>query len=125
MLSAREIDAATPSLMSAVNYAEYRLELMEEGDFSPLEEKIAALLQRENILLERHSTKGRKTVDVRPSIALLKREGQNIIYGTWLDRGAAIRPAELLDLLLPNIPGWRFIRTGLWIVDGNGKKLLP
>jgi len=117
MLEAREIEHHVPALMAAVNYGEYRIELAELADPEALDQRITEVMAAEALPVTRVSSKGNKIVDIRPSIHWIRREEKNIIYGTWMDRGAAVKPAEMLSLLVPEHSGWRCIRTELLIGD--------
>ena len=120
LVSARPIDQSEPSLMAAVNYAAFRLELP-GADPTELTESVARLWQAESLPVERVSPKGRKTVDLRPALALLEAEGDAVRAELWLDKGPAAKMNELAALLLPKHP-WRARRTGLFIGDFMGRR---
>ena len=118
LVQARTIAAAEPSLMAAVNYACYRLELP-AADGDQLAQAVDRLREAPSLPVERVSPKGRKRVDLRPALERLTADGRSVNAELWLDRGAAMKMNELAQLLLPDSP-WRARRTGLFIGDKNG-----
>ena len=118
LVQARPIESGEPSLMAAVNYAVFRLELP-GADENDLAQAAARLLASSSLPWERVSPKGRKTVDLRPALAGLAAEGRAVKAELWLDRGAAVKMNELARMLAPNSP-WRARRLGLFIGDKAG-----
>ena len=122
LLAAKEIPAETPALMATVNQAAYELVLEEPIDLTQLDQKIAAFLAASSILIERVSPKGKKQVDVRPSVEKLYREGHTLHVLLWLDRGAAIKMPELSQLLLPGEAPLPARRTAMFMQDKQGRR---
>ena len=118
LMQGRSVEKDAPSLMAAVNYAAYHLELP-RADEEELASAAERLLQAESLPYERVSPKGRKTVDLRPALASLTAEGHAVRAELWLDRGAAMKMNELARMLAPTSP-WRARRTGLFISDRQG-----
>ena len=118
LMQGREIAHDEPSLMAAVNFARFLLELP-QADPAKLAEAAEKLLRADSLPWERVSPKGRKTVDLRPALAELKAEGTTVAAGLYLDRGAAAKMNELARLLAPDSP-WRARRTGLFISGADG-----
>ncbi|MBR3392385.1 MAG: TIGR03960 family B12-binding radical SAM protein [Firmicutes bacterium] len=118
LVQARTVAAEEPSLMAAVNYACYRLELP-AADEDELARAVERIMTASSLPMERVSPKGRKTVDLRPALAKLTADGRSVNAELWLDRGAAMKMNELAQLLIPDSP-WRARRTGLFISDKGG-----
>ena len=119
MLEYRPVPMEAEALMAAVNYAEYQVQPVGGLD-EDIEERMREMLNAEQLLVKRYSPKGSKQVDLRPSLAELHREGERLCFGIWLNRGAAAKPGEIAQLLLPEAPVYCF-RSGLYIVGQDGK----
>lgn len=118
MLEARPVPMETEALMAAVNYAEYELRLAEglqDTIQKHIDEEIQRILAAEHLLVERYSPKGRKQVDLRPTLDHLERVDDRLRFGVWLDRGAVAKPGEIGKLLLKE-GGFRCYRKALYIV---------
>ena len=126
LIAARAVSNEAPPLMAALNYAVFSLDfpgLERDGAAQErLDGAIEGFLSAESVLLERSSPKGRKTVDIRPAVQELSREGGTVRAELWLDRGAAVKMNELARLLLPEYP-CRSRRLGLYIAEGKEKRL--
>lgn len=119
LLAAREIAAGAPALMAAVDYAAYRV-VLADSEPQALDAAIAAFLAAGRVEIERVSPKGRKTVDLRPAVERLWREGDTLCAEIWLNRGAAPRMPELAALLAPGAKLAHAVRCGLFVTaDGN------
>jgi radical SAM family uncharacterized protein/radical SAM-linked protein len=108
LLTARQIALSEPALMAAINQASYELHYS-HPDSGALDQGIAALLAAESMPLPRRGAHGSKTVDIRPAIVSLRREGEKVLYQVSWDKSTAPRPAEMAELLLPGVPyqAWR------------------
>ena len=117
MLAAEPIELTAPAAMAWFDQAAYRIELdaaAVAADFATLDAQIAALLAAEQVEIRRETPKGVKTVDIRPALRELSRQGNAVVYSTRLDSGAAAKPGEILTRLLPDYDGpVRFIRVAL------------
>lgn len=122
LLQAREVAMNRPSLMAAINYAVYCIRLESGFDAARADGAIAAFLAAPAVTLRRSSPKGEKTVDIRPAMDTLSRDGELIRYGLRLDRGAAVKPLELVSLLLPGAAVAEMRREGLYISEGGVRR---
>ncbi len=113
LVSGREITMPTPALMAEINYAAYRLEFA-EGSAEQLAKAVAALHSADTCFIERHRPKGDKIVDIRPAIAALTQQGSAITCEIDMAKGAAPKPQELAELLLPGSQAAAF-RLGMYI----------
>ena len=119
LVEAKEVELSEPALMSSVNFARYMLEFS-DVDETALAEAIARLLAAPSCFIERHTSKGSKTVDIRPSICSMEQKGQGVFYELRLDNGAAIKPTELSMLLAGKYA--KGLRLGLFIDDGKERR---
>ena len=103
--------------MAAVNYMDYEL-VFDQPDMALLDKQLQTLLTSSSCLIERTSPKGKKTVDIRPSLVKLWRDGNKVCYAVRLDKGAVPKPWEVGAVLLPDTPCSSF-RTGMYIMAGD------
>jgi len=125
LLRGREVELSAPPLMAAINLAGYLLALPQDGDHNALESAVEALRRADSLPVRRSSPKGSKTVDLRPALTKAALTEEGLAYEVRLDKGAAARPLEIAELLRPGWRPGRMIRTGLYIVDGQGKITEP
>lgn len=117
LLAAKEIELSAKALMAAVNYMDYEL-VFDKPDIALLDKQLQTLLTSSSCLIERTSPKGKKTVDIRPSLVKLWRDGNKVCYAVRLDKGAVPKPWEVGAVLLPDTPCSSF-RTGMYIMAGD------
>lgn len=104
VVSVEEVEPGLPSLQSQVRAAEYKVDVMWEGDRAELETRIATLLSSSTLPRER-MRKGRlRQYDLRPLVEYLKLDtGEVDGCRLWmrLRHGAegTARPEEVLDAL--------------------------
>ncbi len=106
-----------PALMSVVNTAVYRAEL--EGDTIP-GETVERILSAEELLVERSTKKGTRTVDVRPLLYSLEVNGTEFIFSCAIGSEGNLRPEELVNLLGFQFSDVLLDRTGLFIRTDEG-----
>lgn len=117
VLNAVNLPAGTPALMSVVTAASYQFSLWESSKL--LEGKIQEILNQKSLVIERHTKKGPRKVDIRPLIYQL----QLIDQGTKLNLECAcgsegnVRPMDVLPLLDLNLQDVLIHRTALWVDD--------
>ncbi len=140
VLAFRPILFKTPSLMSQLEGASYRVRFpgsfLGRAGLAPdrlpgiLESRIAGLLQREHLIVRRQSEAQTREFDARPSILSLEACGEE--RPAALDAHlrftvrAQVRPAEVVALLMPDQDA-RTVdieRTALWVAS-NGHRLDP
>jgi radical SAM family uncharacterized protein/radical SAM-linked protein len=115
LLAAVPIADNTPSLMAAIDRADYTLELAGELDGPATDKAIAAFLASESYIVERSSPKGHKKVDIRPALLSLIREEAKLIYSCRLNAGALIKPQELIQAIAPSTRIGDYRRTAMYI----------
>lgn len=117
LLSARQIDMNAKALMAIINYMDYRLQFT-DPDGAILEQNFHLLCGASSWLIERISPKGKKTVDIRPSLVKLSLDGDQVHYSVQLDKGSVPKPWEISKILLPDTPcqAWRI---GMYVADGE------
>ena len=116
----RSVPLETEALMSAVQYAEYRIEIPSSLS-QEIDRRIEEILACESLVVERYSPKGIKKVDLRPALDTLYRKEHALVFSVRLDRGAAAKPGEIAKLLLGDLPV-RCYRTGQYIAGIHGKQ---
>jgi radical SAM-linked protein len=140
VLAFRPILFKTPSLMSQLEGASYRVRFtrpfLDEAGIAPaqlrreLEGRVTELLGREHAIVRRHSEGQTREFDARPSIVALEvsDEEQAAVLGAHLRFAARaqVRPDELVSLMIPNAdPRTLDVeRAMLWAVSG-GQRLDP
>jgi len=140
VLAFRPILFKTPSLMSQLEGASYRVQfpatfLAETGLTrvaleSLLETGIRELLGREHVLVRRRSEAQTREFDARPSIAALsvREEANAVVLDAHLrfTVRAQVRPDELVGLMIPDAdPRTADVeRVGLW-AEIEGRRLDP
>ncbi|MBR6329869.1 MAG: TIGR03936 family radical SAM-associated protein [Lachnospiraceae bacterium] len=87
-----------PNGMASVDRADYELTLSEEKypDVSWLEDACKALSQKEEVLIEKRTKKGMKTVDIKEGILELRCEGRVIFMKLRAGSALNIRPEQVL-----------------------------
>ena len=122
------LNESTPSLAGSIDRARYEITI--PGDFAPSNEKLARFLQKQNVLVEKHSKRGVKTVDIRPDIECFKILDTGVeksglsVYRIIMKIGqsASATPALLLQALLGRdwrqVPGVRIHRSELYSSTG-------
>ncbi len=98
LVKAAEVAMSEPALMAAVTQAAYELTFSETEE-AALDAAIEKLMGAETCFIERRTSKGIKTVDVRPAFLSARREGKKVCYELRLDQGAAPKPTEVSALL--------------------------
>ncbi len=95
-----EVDLRASTLHSLIDSAEYRIHFVDEVDPAVLRGKIAAVLQRESIIVDRTRRRKRSVMDIRPLILALYLDDSHdmIAHLSVGDRGN-LRPDQLLELL--------------------------
>jgi radical SAM-linked protein len=140
VLAFRPILFKTPSLMSQLEGASYRVRFpgpfLAESGLSPdvlgeaLEARIPELLRRDHVIVRRQSEAQTREFDARPSIVSLEcsAEGESPTLDAHIrfTARAQVRPDELLSLLLPQVdPRTADVeRVVLWAEPG-GHRLDP
>jgi radical SAM-linked protein len=140
VLSFRPILFKTPSLMSQLEGASYRVRFpgayLQDAGVAPgdllaaLHQRITELLSREHVIVHRRSEEQAREFDARPSIVALEAGSQE--FPATLDAHlrftprAVARPEELVALLIPTGDSRTLDveRTGLWSELG-GHRLDP
>ena len=115
LCESRQIPAALPALMAAINYVQYRVELPEVDPLA-LDAAVAAFLAAKSVVVERVSPKGKKTVDLRPAVEKLWQEDGVLHAGIRLDRGATPRMQEIITQLAPGAAA-QIVRSGLYLAE--------
>ena len=140
VLDCRPILFKTPSLMSELEGASYRVRFprsfLEEAGFTAetllenLVARIPELLDREHVIVRRHSEDKAREFDARPSIAALEASTEELpaaldAHVRFTPR-ASVRPEELVALMLPSgdVRTLDVERTALW-TESSGRRLDP
>jgi radical SAM-linked protein len=89
----------------------YRVHLPDPG--CDLQARAAAFLAEENVIVERESPKGRRTIDLRPAVTGLVVDGTTLILELAVGQAGTPKPAEVVEALLgvPPSPSMRLRRT--------------
>ncbi|MCL1905929.1 MAG: TIGR03936 family radical SAM-associated protein, partial [Clostridiales bacterium] len=124
VLAAILIADNTPALMSAIDRADYTLELRGCTDGPAVDKAIEDLLACASYIVERSSPKGNKKADVRPALLSLKREGDMLVFSCKLDAGALIKPRELIRAVAPNAGAGIYCRTAMYIAGRDPMRIL-
>jgi radical SAM-linked protein len=140
VLRFRPILFKTPSLMSQIEGASYRVRFprpfLAEAGLTPeelgevLRRAVTTLLTRPHVIVRRRSEAQSREFDARPSIVALDigREGDSNVLDTHLrfTPRAVVRPEELLAEMLPGCDSRTadIERTALWSESG-GRRLDP
>ncbi len=119
---ARPLEDGAVSLMAAINYAQYIIELENIVNTVAFDAAIERLLDADSYVIERISPKGRKRLDIRSAIDTLKLDDNLLYFGCRLGGGPTPKISELADILGVTVCSAR--RTGLFI-DGNNGRMLP
>ncbi len=126
LLSARALTEKTPALMASINCAVYVVKV--NGlEKTILEAKVAELLAQTELLWQRKSPKGIKTVDLRPGIFEMKVLAANSLFlELRIGNTGNIKPDEVIRALnIENLAIEIIERTGLYIRDEQGNKREP
>ena len=140
VLACRPILFKTPSLMSELEGATYRIRFprvyLEESGLAPdavletLRARIPELLDRTHVVVRRQSEDQSREFDARPSMVALEasREETPAVLDAIIrfTPRAAVRPEELVALLLPSgdVRTLDVERTALW-TEAKGRRLDP
>ena len=105
-LDAKKVEKKVPTLGAIVEATLYQV-VLNESNKDNLDEKITKLLNQEEILVQRKSKKGMKTVDILPLIRSLSLEQDDkLAMLLTTNNSANAKPKEILSLLSienPNI----------------------
>ena len=95
-----QVDPRAASLHSLVESAEYRIQFHDSIDKASLRRKIAEILRRETIIVDRTRRRKRSVMDIRPLIIdlYLAAAGELIAHLSVGDRGN-LRPDQIIELL--------------------------
>lgn len=99
IMDVKPIEFSVKSLMASLNYAEYCFDIPGEVDFDYVNNKISELMKLNSYSVMRHSPKGNKTVDIRPSLQKLQIMDDKICFAVRLDFGAAAKPQEVASAI--------------------------
>jgi hypothetical protein len=140
VLAYRPILFKTPSLMSELEGASYRVRFprsyLEEAGMAPedllamLRVRIPELLGREHVIVRRQTEDKAREFDARPSMAALEASDEEApaVLDTRIrfTLRASVRPEELVAILLPSgdVRSLDVERTALWTEVG-GRRLDP
>ncbi|MDO4581096.1 MAG: TIGR03960 family B12-binding radical SAM protein [Bacillota bacterium] len=123
LLNAVAVDRGLPSLMAEINYAIYRIKLAVPLT-AEIEQAVQKLRQEPELLIERDSPKGKRSIDMMQSLVGLTVTGDSIIAHLRLDRGAAPRPQEIAAIIAPLAQIEYTERQGLFI-EKDGQLIEP
>ncbi|MBQ9992876.1 MAG: DUF2344 domain-containing protein [Firmicutes bacterium] len=125
IFSARELEQGTPSLMQAVNIADYSLRLS-EFDKTAAEKAIADFFAADEVMFERKSPKGNKLMNFRPAIKAMEIRDDNILFvRIWMTNKGTPRPFEVARLIVPEARVLGCCRDALLIENAAGELSLP
>jgi radical SAM-linked protein len=121
--AAAAIDDRAPSLQEAVTSCTWRMEIM-GATHDALREKVAVATAARSLVVTRNR-KGRKvTDDVRPGILALAVLDGTEVECELVTQPRAVRPAELVEALDPELEGSRVRRINQWI-ERDGARGTP
>ncbi|MCI8336057.1 MAG: DUF2344 domain-containing protein [Peptococcaceae bacterium] len=104
------------ALIAVANYSVW----VDERSIVGIEERIAALLDREDISYLKTSPKGDKTVNLRPGIFILAWDGEKFTMQLLAGNSGHVRPEEVLSCLgIGKEETKRTLRTDLLCADGT------
>lgn len=130
---AKEIRHKVPSLMAAIERAEFRLSLPldEESSNLPWPSLIENFLSRQSIVVTRLGKKGPQPREIRPGIyrVAVEEEQDRLIFNLelQLDNQGTVRPDEVIRGLIDlekislNLEQMEICRSGLLIMAGTNK----
>lgn len=99
ILSYRRLSEGAGNAMSIVAAADYTVWLDEECRPADLKERCQALLDREEILVQKKTKKGLTEVDIRPMILALKSVSDGVFMRLCSGSAANLKPELVLDAL--------------------------
>jgi radical SAM-linked protein len=126
---ARVVRGKVKPLQAVINRADYEAEIL-DCDCNDMENKIDKLLQSDTVEIIRHNPKkGNKTVNLRSGIDTLSWQGKgnggtlsmSLIFG---EKGS-VKPTEVVSYLTNDAGKSVIIRTGLYVMNAEGKRELP
>lgn len=95
-----EVDLRASTLHSLIDSAEYRIHFHEHVDPEVLRGKIAEVLNRKSIIVDRTKRRKRSVMDIRPLIlALYLDEARDMIAHLSVGDRGNLRPDQLLELM--------------------------
>lgn len=126
---ARVVGGKAKPLQAVINRADYEAEIL-GCDCNDMKDKIDKLLQSDTVEIIRHNPKkGDKTVNLRSGIDTLSWRGNekggtlsmSLIFG---EKGS-VKPSEVVSYLTNDAGKSVIIRTGLYVMNAEGKRELP
>jgi radical SAM-linked protein len=127
VFAAKTADKKQGALMAIINAATYEVEV-ENAETAFLDEAIEKLKNAEHIMCQRtHPKKGVRTVDIRPYIYDLQRQGDGKIFmEVAIGNNGNVRPVDVIEAFgIGGLKATEILRTGLYIRDEKGNKLKP
>jgi radical SAM-linked protein len=129
----KEILPGEPALMAVLNCASYQVKVRLDHQITheELDQKIAGLFSRKEIVVQRISPKRKKEFNIRPGIFSITCQfsgPKEILFDMDLSVGneGNVRPHEVVDAL--DLGSYHLIdvtRTGLYMRQESGEKTLP
>jgi len=96
-LAIRQLTAVAPSQRATVCRAVYEVQL--HTCPPDLDTRVAALLERQQIVVERGRPDKRRTMDIRPLLVALKHRGQQLLIVADCRSAGTLKPSEVLGEL--------------------------
>ncbi len=123
VLSVRPIAEKAEALSQIITLAEYRVECVMD---TRIADRIRDILEREQIMIERMSKSGPKSVDIRPAIAeiTILPDGGGFVMLLGLELGKSARPSEVTDLIFDTGEPFEVTRTEQY-AELRGKRVSP
>ncbi|MGI5824744.1 MAG: TIGR03936 family radical SAM-associated protein [Bacillota bacterium] len=127
--SARIVRDKVKPLQAVINRADYEAEIFDfDGDGMP--EKIAELMQAENVeFVRRNPKKGNKTINLRSGIDTLSwrdtAEGGKLSMSLIFGAQGSVKPTEVVKYLTEGAGKCVIVRTGLFVMNEKGSRELP
>ena len=94
-----QVDPRAASLHSLVESAEYRIQFHDSIDEAELRQKIAEILSRETIIIDRTHRRKRSVMDIRPLIIDLYLDANVLIAHLSVGDRGNLRPDQIIELL--------------------------
>lgn len=108
-----------PSLSACANRADYEFHLRSGATGVDVQDRLKAILSREELYIERKKKNNSQKINVRPFIENLEMTDWGLRVRTKMDNGKTIRMDELLSLLFPHDviqqKTTRVHRAALWV----------
>ncbi|MGI5891558.1 MAG: TIGR03936 family radical SAM-associated protein [Bacillota bacterium] len=126
LVQARKINDKSKSLMASINLAVYELifEPQKEALKGALAEGVQRFLSADSFVIERVSPKGKKIIDIRPSVTSIELIGSwSLCVAIRLGVAGTPKPQELAQAIAPSFSLLVVRRTGLFIEDDQGRHL--